>query len=99
MTSEFIKDGDANGTEFQGNVTTTYAELERVFGQPDNGPNDHGDKVTCEWVITFSDGSVATIYDWKVYGPTPTERFTWNIGGFNRKVVGLVERALGLHPI
>jgi hypothetical protein len=45
----------------------------------------------------FSDGSVATIYDWKRYdlgAPDMDELMEYNIGGFNRDVVELVKNAV-----
>ena len=75
---------DVGGTSLQGYVNTTFAELVRVFGAPTYGPNEpSGDgKVTCEWCLEFSDGTVATIYDWKE-GSTPMEKYSWHIGGLS----------------
>jgi hypothetical protein len=93
----FKKDGDINGTSLQGYVTTEYSELVDCFGEPDFGPDDHsGDKVTCEWVLEFEDGTVATIYEWK-HGHTPKNRCQWNIGGKSIKAAALVQDALELH--
>lgn len=70
-------------TSLQGRVTTTYKELVKVFGMPTYGPNDLGDKVTCEWELSYMDrgkSKKATIYDWKV-DQTPIHEYSWHIGG------------------
>ena len=77
--------GELTGTSLKGYIETTYEQLESVFGEPMYGPNDtDGDKITCEWLITFQDGTVATIYDWKV-DETPFDLYSWHIGGNNNK--------------
>jgi len=78
---KFSKTAKTNGTGLKGYVTTTYAQLVKVFGLPNYGPNDLGrDKVTCEWKLTFADGTIATIYDWKLES-TPMGVYDWHIGG------------------
>lgn len=76
---------DINGTCLQGYVETTYARIVEVFGEPTSG----GDKTTAEWDITFDDGTVATIYDWKEYS-TPKGYYDWHIGGHSKWAVELV---------
>jgi hypothetical protein len=78
---------DSNMTGFLGEVNTTYARLVEVFGQPLSGSGDG--KVNSEWVIKFADGNVATIYDWKL-PETPTEDYSWHIGGHKRFVVARI---------
>ena len=73
---------DANGTSLQGYIPATYNQLVERFGQPDGG----GDKTTVEWVLKFADGTVATIYDWKV-DETPQYMYNWHIGGKNKTAV------------
>ena len=80
---------DCNMTSLQGYVTTTYDTLVELFGEPMRG----GDKTTAEWVLKFSDGTVATIYDWKEYN-TPMGLYDWHVGGNKSIVVALVEEAL-----
>lgn len=80
---------DCNMTSLQGYVTTTYAQLVALFGNP-MGP---GDKTTAEWVLKFNDGTVATVYDWKEY-ETPMDLYRWHVGGSKRTVVALVQEAL-----
>jgi hypothetical protein len=76
----------ASGTCLQGYIETTYDELVSVFGEP---TTLEGDKVTAEWTIKFSDGTVATIYDWKQL-ETPMEYYPWHIGGYTQRAVELV---------
>ncbi len=88
---KFTNDSDINGTSFKGSVVTTYAELVKVFGEPDDGPNDlDADKVTCCWRLQFEDGTIASIYDWKT-NSTPYGKYEWHIGG---KSTAAVDRVL-----
>ena len=88
---KFTKDALVNGTSLVGYVTASYDQLVAKFGAPDFGPDDRGgDKVTCEWDLEFEDGTVATIYDWKLY-ETPYDEYQWHIGG---KSFQAVERVL-----
>jgi len=75
-----------NGTCLQGYIETTYDELVNVFGQP---TELEGDKVTVEWILQFSDGTVASIYDWKL-SETPMGTYRWHIGGMSQRAVDLV---------
>jgi hypothetical protein len=84
-----------DGTHLQGFVTTTYAHLVEVLGQPKGGSAD--DKTTCEWQLEFEDGTVATIYDWKS-DSTPKNLYKWNIGGHSRRALKLLEEVLGTKP-
>ena len=104
--------GEANvaGTSLKGTVKTTYAELEETFGEPTIGPDERGDKTTCEWHIEFQvpidddgmgdtdpedyDTIVATVYDWK-YDSTPYQEVNWHVGGNSQEAVWLVMDALG----
>jgi len=86
---KFTKTKLVNGTSLKGRIVTTYDELVRVFGAPTYGPEDSGDKVTCEWCIKFRDGTIATIYDWKeIY--TPRGEYGWHIGGLKGEAVDRV---------
>jgi hypothetical protein len=78
------EDININGTCRQGYFNTHYAELVTLFGKPHEGD---GYKVDWEWSISFEDGAVATIYNWK-NGPNygnldagPGTVKEWNIGG------------------
>jgi hypothetical protein len=58
-----------------------------VFGRPINGSGDG--KVNSEWIIKFTNGEVATIYDYKE-PITPTDDYNWHIGGNKKWVVAKV---------
>ena len=62
----------------------------KVFGKP---TELEGDKVTREWILQFSDGTVATIYDWKQL-ETPMEYYPWHIGGMSQRAVELVTNCM-----
>ena len=76
---------EANGTHLQGYMQAYYHELVEVFGEPEAG----GDKTTVEWCLTFEDGTVATIYDWKEH-ETPMGLHRWHIGGKSKQAVRAV---------
>ena len=84
---KFTLDADVNMTSLQGYMEAYYHQLVEVFGQPDGG----GDKTTVEWCLSFEDGTVATIYDWKEW-ETPTGSYRWHIGGKNSRAVDLVKQ-------
>ena len=79
-----------NGTSLKGYITTTYDELCRTFGAPTIFV---GDKTNAEWFIEFEDGSVATVYDWKL-DHIPLEPYRWHIGGFDAFAVASVHNAV-----
>jgi len=87
---KFTKDANPNGTHLQGYVTTDYNTLVDVFGEPDRR---NGDKVTAEWCLEFEDGTLATVYDWKMY-ETPYGQYQWHIGGDRRSAVDRVQECL-----
>ena len=95
---DFIKQDDifaVNGTHLQGYVFATYDEIKAILGEPNDGPDaDIDGKVTCEWIIEFEDGTVATIYDWKTYSGTPRAGYEWHVGGKSTRVVRIVEEML-----
>jgi hypothetical protein len=84
---KFTNEADVNGTSLQGYVQAYYHQLVEVFGEPEAG----GDKTTVEWCLSFEDGTVATIYDWKEYH-TPMGPYDWHIGGKSQKAVDRVTR-------
>ena len=91
---KFTKDANINGTSWKGEVRTTYYDLVKVFGEPDEGPNDlDADKVTCCWRLEFEDGTIASIYDWKT-NATPMGSYLWHIGGRTPTAVDRVLEAL-----
>lgn len=62
-----------------GTVETRYDTLVKVFGDPVmyDGIDE---KTTVQWNLEFSDGTIATIYDWKTEA-TPLEMYEWHVGG------------------
>ena len=82
---KFTTEAYADGTSLQGYVQAYYHQLVEVFGEPEAG----GDKTTVEWCLSFEDGTVATIYDWKEY-ETPMGLHRWHIGGRNYEAVDRV---------
>ena len=89
----------ADNTSLKGLVTVTYDTLVAVFGAPTFVSEYQDDKVTCSWELVLAEGGnghpvVATIYDWKVYGPTPKGPYEWHIGGFSSMAVYSVQAAI-----
>ena len=84
-----------NGTCLQGYIETTYDELVKVFGKP---TELGGYKITVEWILQFSDGTVASIYDWKL-SETPMGTYRWHIGGKSQRVVDLVHQVHNQVPV
>ena len=81
---------DLGGTSLQGYVVTTFKKLVYTFGAPTYGEESSGDgKVSCEWVLRFEDGTVATIYDYKE-DSTPMGEYSWHIGGTSIESVNRV---------
>ncbi len=77
-------------SSLRGYVNATYDELCRCFGAP---TVFIGDKTNAEWFIEFEDGSVATVYDWKL-DHIPLGPYRWHIGGFDAFAVASVHEAL-----
>jgi hypothetical protein len=77
---------DDNLTSLQGYVRATYQELVDKLGEPHNVIID---KSNASWTLESSDGTVATIYDWK-NSTLPREEYDWHIGGFGRSALVLV---------
>ena len=84
----------------QGSVIATGAELRAIFGEPGQGD---GHKVAWQWDLLFSDGTYATIYDWKVCntydsnrGWTPVQllefNHDWHVGGTSPRARELVQQ-------
>jgi len=92
---KFTKDALVDGTSRRGVIKASFDDLQRVFGEPDIGPNQKlFDKVTCEWDLEFEDGTVATIYDWKE-PETPFHEYDWHIGGKSFDAVERIYEAMG----
>jgi hypothetical protein len=93
---KFTNNASGDMTSLKGVFPITYAELVEIFGRPDYGPHDLGDKVTCSWKLQFEDGTVATIYDWKM-GDTPMREYDWHIGGHSEASVDRVVDTIAMH--
>lgn len=91
---ENSRDISVNGTSYKGSVKTFYSDLVEAFGEPTFDFRDDLDKVNCEWNLRFEDGTVATIYDWKM-PETPMGLYEWHIGGRDYKAVEKVMRYIG----
>ena len=80
-------DYDIVGTCLQGTIDTSYDRLVEVFGKPNLWTEEETDgKISCDWVIKFTDGTLATIYDWKE--DIKYDRVTkWHIGGHSKAAV------------
>jgi hypothetical protein len=81
-----------NNTCLQGYIRTTYDELVNIFGLP---TEYKGDKLNVQWAILFSNGVVATIYDWKM-SAAPLGVYDWHIGGKSKEAIDCVKDALPL---
>jgi hypothetical protein len=90
MEYDKISPVKASGTCLQGTINTTFQKLEDTFGEP-LYPDSFDGKVICEWVLEFTDGTIATIYCWKVKG-VPMDEYAWHIGGHSEKAVELVKK-------
>lgn len=85
----------------RGHITTSYANLVEVFGEPLKDGFDNY-KSDAEWIVQFEDGLVATIYNYKnginycgTEHGTPTMSIRdWNVGGHDTAVVAHVRDAL-----
>lgn len=97
--SKWRRGGEVTGTSFKGYVLTDYDTLVKTFGEPYYVSDDPDDKVSAEWVITFKDGKVATIYVYKTRGVTPKESYRWHVGGVSREVVDRIATLLGTRPV
>jgi hypothetical protein len=94
---------DFQSSWMQGCIDTSYDVLCKTFGEP----NSEGDayKVQVEWMIQFSDGTYATIYDWKMGeayngegdGVLPKDIDNWHIGGDSRSAVDRVNAAVSAY--
>lgn len=89
------KEINVSGTSLVGYVNTTYSKLFEKFGEP----FDDGYKTDAEWAIEFSDGKVATIYNWKngknyngSEGLDLDDITVWHIGGFDKSVVERIQK-------
>jgi hypothetical protein len=89
---------NCGGTSLVGEIKADYSDLKRVFGKPHGSD---GCKSDAEWEVEFSNGVVATIYNWKngknylgKHGIAKTKITDWHIGGKTDEAVSLVKKAL-----
>ena len=86
----------SNGTSLQSSVTVSYADLVRLFGEPNT---DHdGYKSDAEWLIYTMDG-VCTIYNYKdgrnylgSEGLATKDITDWHLGGHNKNAPEIVKQ-------
>ena len=90
-----------NGTSLKGYVYADFATLEEVFGAAGEGD---GYKVDAEWCLQFSNGVVATIYNYKDgknycgdCGLDVEDITEWHVGGHSAKALASVEKMLAEH--
>ena len=88
------------GSSLMGEIEATYAELRSLFGKPRTW--DDG-KVDAEWVIEFSDKTIATVHNWKdgkaylgEVGLDLKNIKRWSVGGFSPAAATMVQIALDL---
>ncbi len=86
------------GVTYIGEIIYDYKTLVKKFGKPQFDGASGDNKVKIEWSLIFSDGTIATVYDWKNYNKTNLEikKFNkiWNVGGHNKKALINVKKLL-----
>lgn len=99
-THNSTKGINTNFTSLQGEIQTTYAQLEEMFGEPTDGD---GYKIDAEWEIQFEDGTVVTIYNYKdgvnyngASGLHKTQITNWHIGGHSSKATDKLAELLAI---
>lgn len=100
---DFDKDYLASGTGRQLEVDMDYAEVVRLFGEPDLVDKDResGNKVQCQWIISTPYG-IATVYNYKdginymgMNDGLENEQIrNWHIGAANMEAAEVVEKVL-----
>ena len=88
VTSELINDGTCG----QGSVYATFDQLVSLLGKPFGSSADG--KVQALWQVKFSDGTIATIYDYKEYDTAVEDMTCWSVGGHSERAEELVESIL-----
>jgi len=91
-----------NGTSLQGYIDIDYYDLVEIFGK-ENCDGD-GYKVDAEWCLQFSNGVVATIYNYKdgknycgADGFEKEDITEWHVGGKSKAAVQTVEAYIEQH--
>lgn len=82
-----------------GEIDVSYADLKKVFGKEHS--DGDGYKVDAEWMLKFSDGTYATIYNYKSgknyngkSGTPKTKIRDWHVGGSSQQALYAVQEAL-----
>jgi hypothetical protein len=82
-----VNKADPNGTHLQGYLSTSYSRLIETLGDPIFGGRGG-------WIVEFSDGKIATVYNWKngynycgIDGRDVKDITEWNVGGMDSSVV------------
>jgi len=90
---------ETSGTHLQGYIQANYADLVSTFGIPMVWDDYKSD---AEWQVCFEDGTRATIYNYKngknycgIDGLDVQDITEWHIGGFDKKAVERVLKAVG----
>lgn len=97
ITYTVDNDADVHGTSKKLTIKASYHKLVELFGEPSR-PFAEGEHARIEWVLSFSDGYVATIYDWNE--EIPVEEVTsWNVAGRTFMSAGRVYSILAGKPI
>lgn len=92
-------DIDVNGTQLKGLIVARFDDISRIFGKPMESACDKAD---AEWHIEFSDGKVATIYNYKdgksfsPRGKHPENIKTWHLGAKEKEAAKRIICMLGL---
>ena len=86
----------------QGYVDVEYSTLKKVFGKEHS--DGDGYKVDAEWMLKFSDGTYATIYNYKdgknyngKSGLAKTKITDWHVGGSSELAVTRVQAAIDMY--
>ena len=93
------------GSHFMGMIggdenPLTYTRLCELFGSPMSGRDN---KSSCNWVLEFEDGLIATIYDYKLSkkylgenGLSVNDMKLWHVGGHDEVVFNRVQKILDM---
>jgi hypothetical protein len=82
-----------DGTSFQAHLESSYGNLVYHLGNPHITAKENVDgKTDAEWNFEFTDGTIATIYNYKdgknylgEKGKAVEDITVWHIGGFDKK--------------
>jgi hypothetical protein len=80
----------AQATGGMGNLRISWDRLNNIFGMPHFTDSD---KSSSDWVFQFSNGEIATIYDWNKK-KSPQEITDWRIGGNSPGAVTTINKYL-----